>query len=235
MSEDGASPLAASFDRTWGQLAGIGRDPITGGYHRSAWTIVDVQLRAWFLAHATDRSMPVEVDRNGNLWAWWGAPGPGAIVTGSHLDSVPGGGAYDGPLGVVSAFLAIDDLRARAVTPGRPIAVVQFADEEGARFGVACVGSRLMTGALDPDDARALRDAGGITLADAMRAAGVTPERIGHDAEVLGRIGIFVELHIEQGRALADVPAPVAVASGIWPHGRWRLIFTGAPDHAGTT
>ncbi len=230
-----ASSLAPVFDRAWAELAPIGRDPLTGGYDRSAWTTVDGELRAWFRAQAGTRGLRVEADRNGNQWAWWGTPGPGAIVTGSHLDSVPGGGAYDGPLGVVSAFLAIDDLRERGITPVRPIAVVQFADEEGARFGVSCVGSRLMTGLLTPDGARGLRDADGITVAEAMDAAGVPPERIGRDDMALARIGAFVELHIEQGRALADLAAPIAIASGIWPHGRWRLTFTGTADHAGTT
>jgi N-carbamoyl-L-amino-acid hydrolase len=232
---DPESPLAAAFGRSWRELAPIGRDPVTGGYDRSAWTVADDRLRQWFAAQAAARSMPVHVDRNGNQWAWWGPVGTGAVVTGSHLDSVPGGGAYDGPLGVVAAFLALDDLRARAIEPRRPVAVVHFTDEEGARFGVSCVGSRLMTGLLDPDDARALRDANGISLAEAMRAAGAAPERIGRDEDALARVAAFVELHIEQGRALADVPAPIALASGIWPHGRWQLAFTGAPDHAGTT
>jgi hypothetical protein len=96
------------------------------------------------------------------------------VVTGSHLDSVPDGGAFDGPLGVVSGFLAIDLLRARGVAPARPLAVTCFTDEEGARFGVACIGSKLLTGALDPDRARALRDDAGSTLAEAMRATGRT-------------------------------------------------------------
>src|SRR3712207_2221959 len=112
--------------------------------------------------------MAYEQDRNGNQRAWWGRPGPGAVVTGSHLDSVPDGGAYDGPLGVVSAFLAVDALRPRGIVPERPIAVVNCTDEEGARFGVACIGSQLLTGVLDPDRARALRDRDGVTLADAM-------------------------------------------------------------------
>ncbi len=235
----GALPLNARFDAIWSELAPIGRDPGTGGYDRSAWTDADGLLREWFRRQAGARSMPVETDRNGNQWAWWGAGSPDdvrdAVVTGSHLDSVPGGGPYDGPLGVASAFLAVDDLRGRGIEPLRPIAVVHFADEEGARFGVSCVGSRLMTGGLDPDRARALRDGEGITLAAAMSDAGIEPERIGPDPAALARIGTFVELHIEQGRALAEGTAGIAVASGIWPHGRWRLTFTGVADHAGTT
>ncbi|MEO3813295.1 allantoate amidohydrolase [Sphaerisporangium sp. B11E5] len=226
--------LRASFEAVWAELAAIG-DGGPAGYHRFAWTAVDLELREWFARQAASRDMRCERDRNGNLWAWWGEPGPGAVVTGSHLDSVPGGGAYDGPLGVVSAFLAVDELRARGVTPSRPIAVVNFADEEGARFGVACVGSRLLTGVLAPGTARALRDGDGVTLAEAMRAAGADPEAIGRDDEALSRIEVFVELHIEQGRGLVDLGAPVGVAAAIWPHGRWRCTFHGAADHAGTT
>ncbi|MFC4585365.1 allantoate amidohydrolase [Sphaerisporangium corydalis] len=232
MTDGGGS--AGRFREVWEELAAIGGgDP--GGYRRFAWTPVDLALRGWFQEQAALRGMTYERDRDGNQWAWWGTPAAGAVVTGSHLDSVPGGGAFDGPLGVVSAFLAVDELRARGVVPARPIAVVNFADEEGARFGVACVGSRLLTGVLAPDDARALRDGDGVTLAEAMRAAGADPDAIGRDEEVLGRIGVFVELHIEQGRGLVGLDAPIGVASAIWPHGRWRCTFHGEANHAGTT
>lgn len=176
------------------------------------------------------------MDRNGNQWAWHGdSAGSDAVVTGSHLDSVPDGGAYDGPLGVISAFAAYDELRARNVGFTRPFAVVNFADEEGARFGLACVGSRLASGTLSREAAHALRDADGITLPRAMEAAGHDPAALGADPERIARIGAFVELHIEQGRALAETSHPVAVASAIWPHGRWRFDFHGEANHAGTT
>ncbi len=96
-----------SFGSMWADLAPVGRDPSTGGYRRSAWTAADAQLRSWFADRAAERGMPCAPDRNGNLWAWAGEPADGAVVTGSHLDSVPDGGAFDGPLGVVSAFLAL--------------------------------------------------------------------------------------------------------------------------------
>jgi N-carbamoyl-L-amino-acid hydrolase len=161
-------------------------------------------------------------------------PRAGAVVLGSHLDSVPDGGAFDGPLGVVSAFAAIDVLRERGVAPARPIAVAAFCEEEGARFGVACLGSRLLTGVITPDAARGLRDSGGISLAEAMAAAGYDPAAIGPDENLLSSIGAYLELHIEQGRALADLDSAIGIAEGIWPHGRWRLDFTGQADHAGT-
>lgn len=223
-----------SFTGLWSSLQPIGRDPASGGYLRYSFTPTDSELREWFAARARERSLPVETDRNGNLWAWWGDPSPGgAVVTGSHLDSVPHGGGYDGPLGIVSAFLAVDRLRERGARARRPVGIVAFAEEEGARFGVACLGSRLLTGGLSPDRAQALADADGVPLTRAMAGAGVDPTGLGPDPDRLGRIGCYVELHIEQGRALDS--HPVGRASAIWPHGRWRLEFTGQPNHAGTT
>ena len=99
-------------------------------------------MREWFAAAAARRGLDVRADRNGNLWAWWGRPGPGAVLTGSHLDSVPGGGAFDGPLGVASALAAVDALRSRSWRPARPLAVVVFVEEEGGRFGVPCASAR---------------------------------------------------------------------------------------------
>jgi N-carbamoyl-L-amino-acid hydrolase len=225
-----------SFDSMWADLGEVGRAP-SGGYRRFAWTPEDGALREWFRGEAARRSMTVVPDRAGNLWAWDGDPdadGPG-LVLGSHLDSVPDGGAFDGPLGIVSAFAAMDVLHAEGLHAERPIGVACFADEEGARFGVACAGSKLLTGDLDPDRARALTDADGTTMADAMRAAGHDPRHLGRDDEALARIATYVELHVEQGRWLADGDAPVGVATAIRPHGRWRLDLRGRADHAGTT
>ncbi|WP_291885827.1 allantoate amidohydrolase [Cellulomonas sp.] len=214
----------------------MGRSPDGAGYHRFAWTREDHALREWFAGEAAARGLDLVTDRAGNQWAWWGDPdaGPG-VVTGSHLDSVPGGGAFDGPLGVVSAFAALDVLRARDVRPARPLGIACFGDEEGARFGVACAGSRLLTGVLDPDRARGLRDADGTTMADALATAGRNPSDLGPDHEALARVGAFVELHVEQGRGLVHSGDPVGVGRMIWPHGRWRVDLRGAPNHAGTT
>jgi N-carbamoyl-L-amino-acid hydrolase len=217
-------------------LAEVGRDARTGGYRRFAYDEPELALREWFTGEAETRGLDVAEDRAGNLWAWWGEADAGdGVVTGSHLDSVPGGGAFDGPLGVASGLLAIDELRARGVTPHRPVAVAAFADEEGGRFGVACAGSRLLTGRLDPERALGLRDDDGITMAEALRRSGRAPERVGADPEAVHRVGTFVELHVEQGRGLVDLDAAVGVATAIRPHGRWRFDLRGQPDHAGTT
>lgn len=225
------SDLVARFRKLWDEIAPIGRDAGSGGYLRYALTEPELRLRAWFRDQAAARDLPVTEDGNGNLFAWWGDPEAGdAVLTGSHFDSVPHGGAYDGPLGIVSAFLAVDALREAGVAPARPLAVGAFVEEEGARFGVPCLGSRLLTGALPAERAALLRDADGVSFAEALGhpPAGARPE-------LLGRFRSFVELHVEQGRALADTAAPVAVASAIWPHGRWRFDFTGEGNHAGTT
>ncbi|MFD6416441.1 allantoate amidohydrolase [Streptomyces sp. NPDC060194] len=236
--------MSATFHAMWASLRTIGRDPGTGGYRRYAWTGADADCRLWFRMQAEARGLEYETDRNGNQWAWLGDPAAGdAVVTGSHLDSVPDGGAFDGPLGVVSAFAALDELRRRGARFAKPLAVVNFGDEEGARFGLACVGSRLTAGALTKEQAHALRDGDGVTLPQAMERAGHDPDALGADPERLARIGAFVELHVEQGRALdtwpgdgADGPgAPVGIASAIWPHGRWRFDFRGEANHAGTT
>ncbi|MFF3418595.1 allantoate amidohydrolase [Streptomyces sp. NPDC002698] len=225
-----------TFHSMWAELLPIGRSSASGGYRRFAWTGADTDCRAWFRQQAESRGLTYELDRNGNQWAWLGDPAEGdAVVTGSHLDSVPDGGAFDGPLGVVSSFAALDELRARGVRFTKPLAIVNFGDEEGARFGLACVGSRLAAGQLTVEQAHRLTDADGITLPQAMERAGYDPDGIGPDPERLGRIGAFVELHVEQGRALDIGGDQVGIASAIWPHGRWRFDFRGEANHAGTT
>ena len=244
-------------------IEGTGRDERRGGYSRPVFSTAELDLREWFTAEALRRGLTVETDRNGILWAWWDLPGAssagttgvssaeperrGALVTGSHLDSVPGGGAFDGPLGVASALAAVDLLQARekdgGLTRNRALAVAVFPEEEGSRFGVACLGSRLLTGAIDPVRALALRDADGNTFADVARAHGLDPDLMGRDDAALSRIGDFVELHVEQGRGLnteeftdaAGRGPAVAVGGSVLGHGRWRFGITGQGNHAGTT
>jgi N-carbamoyl-L-amino-acid hydrolase len=240
------------FDRMWADLAPVGRSAASGGYFRQPFTPAERECHAWFVTQCEARGLRVEQDGNGNTVGWWepadpivrhvSAPFPGdsgperaglSVLTGSHLDSVLDGGAYDGPLGVVSALAAVDLLRDRGFAPSRRIGVAVFAEEEGSRFGLACLGSRLATGTTTPEQARALADRDGVRLEEAMVAAGVEPA-LG-PAAWLDDVGCFVELHVEQGRHLVDLDAEVGVASAIWPHGRYRFDFTGEANHAGTT
>ena len=214
------------------ELEAIGRTD-RGGYTRLAWDPATMAMREWFAGRASDLGLELAEDGNGNQVAWWGT-GPDALLVGSHLDSVPEGGPLDGPLGVAAALAALAGLRASGWTPSRPLAVVNFADEEGGRFGIACLGSRLATGAISPEVALGLHDDQGDSLADVLRARGRDPLAAGR-AEWLGDVGCYVELHVEQGRWLAPAGAAVGVASAIWPHGRYRFDFCGQGNHAGAT
>jgi N-carbamoyl-L-amino-acid hydrolase len=243
------------FERMWGDLSPVGRSSSSGGYFRQPFLSAERELAAWFLEQALARGLVVETDAVGNMVAWWdpaagvvpvewvgpeaenqpkrqGLSRRGAVLTGSHLDSVLDGGAYDGPLGVVSALAAVDVLRARGFVPTRPIGVSVFVEEEGSRFGLACLGSRLATGAVPWERARELRDREGVLLADALSSVDLPRAS---DRSLLDGVATFVELHVEQGRDLVDRGAAIGVASGIWPHGRYRYEFRGLADHAGTT
>ena len=225
---------ARDFEEMWRELAPVGRSAASGGYFRQPWASAETELRSWFAEACAARGLAVETDGIGNQVAWWSpasASGEG-VLTGSHLDSVLDGGAYDGPLGVVSALAAVDVLRDRGFQPSRPIGLGVFVEEEGSRFGRACLGSRLVTGATTWEQAKELRDRDGTYLADAVAASGLDPSA---GLLSLDRVGTFVELHVEQGRDLVDRGDAVGLASEIWPHGRWRFDFAGQANHAGTT
>lgn len=208
-----------------GGLAGIGET--SKGVHRLAWTHAAAASRDWFASQAARLGRRCEPDPAGNLWAlpegegpWWGL--------GSHLDSVRGGGRFDGPLGVAAAF-------AVAARSARPVAVVSFADEEGARFNTPTFGSRALAGRLDAEDALARRDDDGITMRDAMRAAGVDAAELDRTPAGLGRLRGFLELHIDQTRDLATAGRPAGVVTSLASRLRLRADLRGRADHAGTT
>jgi N-carbamoyl-L-amino-acid hydrolase len=231
------------FEDMWRAIEPLGRATSSGGYFRQPFASAERELDAWFVGQASARGLRLETDPFGNRVAWWdpGASGPEGrgvsvpgVVTGSHLDSVLDGGAYDGPLGVVSGLAAVDVLRDRGIRPARPIGVSVFVEEEGSRFGLACLGSRLATGATSWESARGLRDRDGVRLDDSLADAGLG----GEDPQPWSgseQLACFVELHVEQGRDLVDRGAAVGVASRIWPHGRYRFDISGEPNHAGTT
>jgi beta-ureidopropionase / N-carbamoyl-L-amino-acid hydrolase len=219
-------PVPDDFERMWSDLSLVGRSATSGGYFRQPFTQPERELADWFRGQAEARGLEVEADDTGNLVAWWRSGSGQGVLTGSHLDSVLDGGAYDGPLGVVSALAAVDELRDRGVVPVRPIGVSVFVEEEGSRFGLACLGSRLAAGAIDWERARRLRDREGVAVEEVVEGGG---------PGLLDGVGTFVELHVEQGRDLVDRNAAIGVASGIWPHGRYRFDFVGEANHAGST
>jgi N-carbamoyl-L-amino-acid hydrolase len=209
------------------RLAGL--EPIglgPGGTDRLAWTPELAAAEEWFGEQARAAGLRVERDPAGSLWALPDAPGPW-WATGSHLDSVRSGGRYDGALGVAAGFAI-----ARRV-PG--VAVIAFADEEGARFNTPTFGSRALVGRLDVADALARTDDEGVTLADAMRAAGADPDRLADAPAWLERLRGFVELHIDQTQDLARLGAAAGAVGALAARIRLALTFAGRADHAGTT
>jgi N-carbamoyl-L-amino-acid hydrolase len=218
------------------EIADIGRDPIRGGYSRHLFTPAEKELREWFRSTAESLGLELDTDHNANMWALW----PGidreakGIALGSHLDSVPGGGEYDGPLGIVSALSAVARLKAEGHVPTKPIYVIAFAEEEGGRFGIGCAGSQLLTGARDTSRLLAAVDRDGVTLEEALLENGFDPTQAGPEPERLARLDAYIELHIEQGSQLAPLDSPLGIATTILAHGRWRLQIVGQGDHAGT-
>jgi N-carbamoyl-L-amino-acid hydrolase len=201
---------------------GLGED---GGTTRLAWTPEDEQAAAWFARRAAAIGRRMERDPAGNLWASPDGDGPWWAV-GSHLDSVRAGGRFDGALGVAAAF---------AVAEHAPVAVISFADEEGARFNTPTFGSRALVGRLDVDDALDRVDDHGVTLADAMADAGVDPAGLADAPQWLDRLRGFLELHVDQTRDVAAVRAPAGVVTRLAARLRLQIELAGRADHAGTT
>jgi len=226
------------FGELFPQISGIGLDA-DGSTTRLAWTPEAAAAASWFEHTARDLGLEPMTDTDGNQWAFTQDPatiGPaGAIVTGSHLDSVADGGRYDGALGVLVALIAVHILNGREPQPPQPLAVVAFADEEGGRFQTPTFGSRNLTGVFPLTESLERTDAAGITLAQALRDAGLDPEHMGRDQQALDRIAAMIEVHIEQEYTLAKLDQPLALGTQLLPHGRWRFDFEGESGHAGTT
>jgi hydantoinase/carbamoylase family amidase len=204
------------------------------GAQRLAWTDGWSRAREWERGLLAELPVEVEIDEAGNLWATLEGRSPKALVIGSHLDSVPNGGWLDGCLGVLSALEVIRSLSADA-PPLLTVRLVDWADEEGARFGLSLLGSTAAAGQHDPDFVRGLRDADGVCAADALAAHGVDVERMGESRSRLTDVAAYIELHIEQGPVLEARGLPLGVVTGVYGTERWAVRFTGQAAHAGST
>jgi N-carbamoyl-L-amino-acid hydrolase len=210
------------------RLDGLGEVGIrSDGVWRLAWTEEDALARSWFEGQAGEVGLGVTRDPAGNLWArpaseppWWGV--------GSHLDSVRGGGRFDGPLGVACGFEI-------AAAGSRPVAVLSFADEEGARFNTPTFGSKALAARLDLPVVLERRDDDGVPLGEAMRSAGVDPDGIAGAPAWLEQLAGFIEVHIDQTTELARAGEPVGVVSSLAARTRLEAVLSGRADHAGTT
>jgi hydantoinase/carbamoylase family amidase len=212
-------------------------DRLTGGpdgARRVCWTEQWLRARAFLRerVEAVD-GVAVEQDEAGNLWATLSGDRAGTVAVGSHVDSVPNGGWLDGALGVMAA---LEVMRAAAGAQGRhAVALVDFADEEGARFGRSLFGSSAVAGTLDPRSVEGLRDDEGRKLRDVLAGHGVDVDRAGAAATRREPLTAYLELHIEQGPVLERERVPVAAVSGTVGVERHRFTFEGQASHAGTT
>jgi N-carbamoyl-L-amino-acid hydrolase len=213
----------------------------SGGEHagarRLAWTADWTAARAWLTAKLQELPVTVERDEAGNLWATLegDGAGDGFVVVGSHIDAVPSGGWLDGCLGVLSAVEVLRALAAADAPPPVTVKLVDWADEEGARFGRSLVGSSAVAGTLDPDDVRGLRDAEGVTLQEAMASVGVDLDGAAAAAARLDGARAYLELHVEQGPVLKDAGRLACAVSGTFGDERYLITFTGQSAHAGST
>jgi allantoate deiminase len=221
------SALISSFDAA----ARFGSDG--AGVTRFAWSPEIASVSRWLVDELEAIGVPAEIDAAGNVVGRWAAGTGKAVAVGSHLDTVPRGGRFDGALGVISGLEAIRRLRSSGFVPSRPIWLVSFTDEEGARFGTSMLGSRAFVGEALGELADR-RDAEGTTLCDAMAQAGFDFARL-PEARAVDAVGAYLELHIEQGRVLEGAGASVGVVTGLAGILGVRVTYTGRADHAGTT
>jgi allantoate deiminase len=206
------------------------------GVTRLAHTRLEREAHAVFAAHMTALGATVWTDAAGNTLAELrGADAAPAIGTGSHLDSVPNGGRFDGIVGVVAAMETARLVTEHGAGHRHPLRFVVFAAEEGARFGQACTGSRIVAGLTGPADLPAKRDADGVSIAEAMSGVGLDPARVGDARWAPADWAAFVELHIEQGAVLESAGRRVGVVDTISGSTRLRIDLEGRASHSGGT
>jgi len=222
-------------DRLWSLLEevnDIGRLE-SGGAERLAWTQEEIAARRWLVRRCEREGLEVFYDEAGNVWVFAGKRP--AVMMGSHLDTVPSGGRFDGALGVTSALEGLLSAR-EAREPGWDrLGVLCFTDEEGVRFGLGMTGSRAVAGDLSVDELENAATTKGIRLGDVMREAGFDPEELAAVAGHRKDLSAYLEVHVEQGRRLERAGLPAGIVTGIVGLSHRRIQVLGEANHAGTT
>lgn len=219
--------IFADLDR----LAGFGASE-GGGVSRTAFSPPFNEAQAWLAGRMAEAGLAVRLDAAGNLIGRFGPPGP-AVVCGSHIDSVPNGGRFDGALGVLAGLAAFRALKVEGHDFDRALEVIAFADEEGEYFSL--FGSRAMLGLVAAPEIETARGTRGKLLVDALRDAGLDPSRVASARRPASDFHAYVELHIEQGPVLEQGGFDLGVVENIVGIATLVVTFTGRPDHSGTT
>ena len=224
------------LDDAIAELATFNDDPAAGGMTREVYTPTYAAALDRVAGWMEELGLVTRLDAVGNLFGRWDGSEPGAprVLTGSHVDTTLNAGRYDGVVGVLGAIAAVRALQAAGVVPRRPVELVAWAGEE-PRFGTGCVGSRAAVGALARAELDALRDRGGVSMAQALRAAGLDPDRLAEAELDPATVHALVELHIEQGAVLEAAGDEIGVVTAIAAPHDFTLRLRGAATHAGAT
>src|SRR5438445_1204677 len=201
---------------------------------RIVFTPTDLKARAWLSARCEEAGLKVRQDPIGNIFARWNGADPKApaVGTGSHIDAIPNAGKYDGVVGVLGGLEAIRALRRAGFQPGNSVELLVFATEEPTRFGIGCLGSRLLSGTLSAEAAAKLKDRDGETVDEVRRKAGFNGNL--QDVKLAkGYYKGFVELHIEQGPLLERAQISLGIVKSIAAPASLRIFIEGAGGHAG--
>jgi allantoate deiminase len=226
-------------ERLWRRISDLGEigGQEEGGVTRLSFTDEERAAKDRVASYMEEAGLSVREDAAGNLIGRREGRNPEtpAVLIGSHVDSVYNGGNFDGPLGVLAGVEVLQTIYEQQIETEHPIEVVAFTDEEGARFSFGMIGSRALAGRLTPEDLTKHEDKDGVSIAEAMRAYGLDPERLGDAARSEGSIKAYVELHIEQGQVLENEDLPAGIVTGIAGPVWLRLSLMGETGHAGAT
>jgi N-carbamoyl-L-amino-acid hydrolase len=217
------------------ELGQIGRNEV-GGLDRTTFTPAELEARNWLKGHLHQLNLAVRVDQAANIWGKrTGQENLSSIAFGSHIDTVPNGGKYDGALGVLIALEVMRVLEENELSTRHPLELVSFSAEEPNPFGLSTFGSRAITGKLKKEQIMNVRDSSGTKLTDALRSAGGDPDHFEKCVRAHHELSAFLEVHIEQGKRLLNRSIPLGIVTAITGIYREEITVMGEANHAGTT
>jgi len=206
------------------------------GAQRIAFTPIWAKARAWLKSKIESTNAEVHSDAAGNLWATLRGESDKALLIGGHIDSVPNGGWLDGCLNTLAGVEILRRLNSQyGGKPPITVKLVDWADEEGARFGKSLFGSSACSGKIDMNETRSLQDKDGVRLVDAVKEHGIDFEKVKESGKELNNAAVYLELHIEQGPVLLDMDLPLGTVLGTFGVERHAITFRGQAAHSGST